>query len=308
MRVKNVSFFLMESTDMKYSNSSSFLNGSLANPNEINSHINTFAQQIQCLNILGRLKLDEKIVTPKQKGRPWRILIQPNTYGLTGLITRFYRTFWKDQQYTREDNLEYIKSMVDDFRNLFRFLFEYMSKYIIQNNDNASKHWNPAHVPPPPPASPIMTFENPKEKEEDSEDKTQVRSSTLIAATVLASQQALHSNDSSKSDGPSGTSGSGTSTSRSWMFVPRAHLARPTKAADRALYMSYRLCRCTSCILNSERMTISRIGELLVQGLAAMSNAIAGIENLKNLRDGRCHYHNHSGHTNRSDEYERRIY
>lgn len=53
------------------------------------------------------------------------------------------------------------------------------------------------------------------------------------------------------------------------------------KEEQQAYQIHYRLCKCTVCLLSSERMTIVRVADLLVQALSGMANAVAGLEFLK---------------------------
>src|SRR5579872_1623215 len=108
--------------------------------NEINARIDNFRDLIYCLNVLGRLKSDDKIETPKIGQRPWKIRIQDNSlWWWTGFLTRLKRTF--DHQY-REDNFEYVQLVKEETRKEFTYLFQYISRYIVRNNKDAIKHWS----------------------------------------------------------------------------------------------------------------------------------------------------------------------
>lgn len=123
---------------------------------EIQSHIFNFRDLIHCLNILGRLRPNEKLVTPKQASKPWRMQIQTSPYWWSSWITSLIRSTNKDNHYSREDNLEYIKAMIEDLRKEFTYLFHYMSQYVIQSNKIAGEHWQPRE----PKDAPLMTFDN----------------------------------------------------------------------------------------------------------------------------------------------------
>ncbi len=207
------------------------------NLNEINVRIDNFRQLIYCLNILGRLKANDKLVTPKQVAKPWRLAIQQNTFSLHGLWTRFLRSWnkLKEYEYAREENLDYVKSMAEDLRKDFTFLFQYISKYIVQNNKDAIKHWH----------SPVMTF--------DKDDRSGERDPKNEEKDVKSSH---------------------------WLQMK--HMSQLMKKDEqRAYQIHYRLCKCTNCLLSYERMTILRVADLLVQALAAMVNAVGGLDFLR---------------------------
>ncbi len=209
------------------------------NLNEISVRIDNFRQLIYCLNVLGRLKASEKIATPKQQSsRPWKLTIQQNSLGWNGFWTRFWRTLSNDNRYAREDNMDYVKSMIEELRKEFTFLLQYISKYIVQNNKDSVQHWG--HLQ-------LLSFES---------SHTQMQPS---------------SQDESKETKKSET-----------QWLQMKHVSQLMKKDEQRAYeIHYRLCKCTNCLLSSERMTVVRVGELLVQALAAMVNAVTGLEFLK---------------------------
>ena len=205
------------------------------NLSEINARIDNFRQLISCLNVLGRVKAADKIETPKQMQRPWKIQIQDNSYGWRGWMTRLRRTFG-DHQY-REDNMDYIKVIVEKIREDFIYLFQYISRYVVRNNKEAIKHWS--HTP-------LMTFSKPS--------TDQVPSPPSEFKLKLDETQ----------------------------WLPMRHMCPVLKKDEKRTFaIYYRLCKCIDCSLSPERTAITRVGELLVQGLASMANAIMGLDYLK---------------------------
>lgn len=213
------------------------MDSSNTNLNEIGVRIDNFRQLIYCLNVLGRLKASEKIYTPKlNQARPWRLTIQPNTVGWNGFWTRVWRTLSKDNHQSREDNMEYVKLMIEELRKDFTFLLQYISKYIVQNNKDAMQHWS--HLQ-------LLSFESGHQQIEDSNVKD-------------------------------------NKTKNDTQWLQMKHTSQLMKKDEqRAYQIHYRLCKCTNCLLSSERMIVVRVGEFLVQALAGMVNAVAGLEFLK---------------------------
>lgn len=226
--------------------------GGSSNLNEITAHIDNFRQIIYCLNVLGRLETPNKIETPQQmQQRPWKIQIQDNTYSLRGLITRLRRTFG-DHQF-RENNFDYVKMVVEEARKEFTFLFQYISKYIVKNNKDAIQHWK--HTP-------LLSF-------------SKVPSQASLAAPVVAPLSSFTTPTKPTED-------EHKLKLDETQWLPMQHICPlMTKDEKRTYGIQYRLCRCTDCALSSERMMITRVGELLVQGLASMNNARMGLDCMK---------------------------
>lgn len=232
------------------------------NLNEINVRIENLRQLIYCLNVLSRIKSNEKIATPKQNIRPWKLTIQSNAWSLSGLVTRIIRTFSKDPFYTREDNLDYIKLLIEDLRKEFTFLFQYLSKYVVQNNKDAMIHTS------------LLTFNKPEnedrrsaeDRKPDLNDKTTKRRLNDIKPDKLEKlEEKSRDEKMSRVD---------------WLQMQ--HFSPLMKKDEkRSFSIQYRLCKCTECLLSYERTLISRIGELLVHALAGMSNAVLGLDFLK---------------------------
>jgi hypothetical protein len=212
--------------------------------NEIDARVEKFRQLIVCLNVLGRLKKEHKIISPKQKQSVPHLSLQDTSiFTFQGLWGRITRTFSRDNSYAREDNVEYVKSIIDDLRSEFTYLFKYVGRYISKNNEEGVQHSKAAQ---------LMDFQ--KETQHSRGDKEKEAQKELpIQYTADRSP---------------------------WTTV--CHVSPCMKKDEtRAFEIRYRLCQCKECILSSEQMIVIRICDLFVQALAAMSSAQCGLEILK---------------------------